>query len=406
MPELKYWIWLSSLRGISAKDKVLLIDRFGSPRDIYFARDWEYSQVISGDATPLHDKNMDRVGEILDACERENISIVTLKDSGYPERLKNIYDPPVLLYVKGKLPPIDERAAIAIVGTRSCTPYGVVMAERMAYEIARGGGLIVTGLAKGIDSAAAQGALRGNGKVVGVLGCGVDVVYPPANKGLFQDVETVGALVSEYPPGAEPLSRHFPMRNRIISGLSLGVLVIEAPIKSGALITAARALEQGRDVFVVPGNADSAACRGSNELLREGAAVALSGRDVLEEYAGILGGIDTDKELVPLDKEQVEKLVENQRNSASNRKKDTKKVIDNGDGQGYIDLKINRGDLSSNEIAIIEAMNGNTVYVDDIILNSGLTAAQVLSGLTVLEIKGAVSREPGKRYSPHVIIID
>ena len=128
MPELKYWLWLSSLKGISAKDKVLLIDRFGSPRDLYFARDWEYSEVISGSIEPLLDKNMARAEEILNACERENISILTLKDSGYPERLKNIYDPPVLLYIKGKLPPIDDRAAIAIVGTRSCTPYGIVMA--------------------------------------------------------------------------------------------------------------------------------------------------------------------------------------------------------------------------------------------------------------------------------------
>lgn len=406
MPELKYWLWLSSLKGISAKDKVLLIDRFGSPRDLYFARDWEYSEVISGSIEPLLDKNMARAEEILNACERENISILTLKDSGYPERLKNIYDPPVLLYIKGKLPPIDDRAAIAIVGTRSCTPYGIVMAERMAYEIARGGGLVITGLARGVDAAAAQGALRGNGKVVGVLGCGVDVVYPPSNRRLFQDVETVGALISEYPPGAEPLSRHFPVRNRIISGLSVGVLVIEAPIRSGALITAARALEQGRDVFVVPGNADSAACRGSNELLREGASVALSGRDILDEYSGIFNSIDADKDFVPLDRELVEKLVENQRNSTSNRKKDTKKIIDNGGSQGYIDLKINRGDMSPEEIAIIEAMNGNTVYVDDIILKSGLTAAQVLAGLTVLEIKGAVTREPGKRYTPHVTIIE
>ena len=399
MPELKYWVWLSSLRGIGAKDKLELLERFGSPRSVYFARKWEYEQAVSCDITPLLDKDTDGADLILRQCDGMGVHILTMADAGYPERLKNIYDPPLLLYVKGRLPAVDEHVVIGVVGTRSCTSYGVINGERLAYDIARGGGVIVTGLARGIDSAAAVGALRANGKVIGVLGCGIDVVYPKENAQLFQDVETVGAIVSEYPPGVAPDRRHFPVRNRIISGLSLGIVVVEAPLRSGALITAAKALEQGRDVFAMPGNVDAVSCRGCNELLREGAQVALSGKDVLETYQGAFRGITMDGESRPLDSELAEKLVENQVKKEINRQKPIKKVIDNADDRRYIDLIVKREELSQAEAEVLEALEGGTLHVDEIIFKTGLPAAQVLSSLTMLEIRKAVKQEPGKRYT-------
>jgi DNA processing protein len=212
---------------------------------------------------------------------------MTLHDGDYPARLTNIPDPPLVLYIRGRLPALDEEAAVAVVGTRSCTPYGLKAAERIGYELARHGCLVVSGLARGIDSAAAKGTLRAGGRVVGVVGSGLDIVYPPENKKLFDDVAAVGAIVSEYPPGSPAAPRHIPQRNTVMSGLSVGVTVIEAPEKSGALITATHALEQGRDVFAIPGNVDSPACKGSNNLLREGAVLVTTGREIAEEYAAL-----------------------------------------------------------------------------------------------------------------------
>ncbi len=406
MSELKYWVWLSTLRGLGAKDKRDLISGFGSPRGVYFAREWEYKEVINSDISPLLNKDTDVSDRILGICEQKGMTIMTLADGGYPERLRNIYDPPILLYVKGKLPVVDERLTIGIVGTRNCTPYGIMAAENMAYDIAMGGGVVVSGLAKGIDSAAALGALRGGGKVIGVLGCGIDVVYPASNRELYEDVSFNGALVSEYPPGTAPEGRNFPVRNRIISGLSAGVLVVEAPIKSGALITASAALEQGRDVFAVPGNIDAPSSRGTNELLREGAMITTSGRDILEYYVSNFNSIVMDREGGPLDKELAEKLVENQLKEGTIRGKDSKKVIDNQDSRGYIDLMMSRDSFSQDEIAVIEAIDGGPTFVDDIIFKSGIPSDQAVSILTMLEIKGYAAEESGRRYTTPVKLVD
>ena len=362
--------------------------------------------MISSDVSPLLNKDIDAAEKAMEACEHQGIRIMTLSDGDYPQRLRNIPDPPVLLYIKGRMPPVDEKLTIGIVGTRNCTPYGVITAERMAYDIARGGGMVVSGLAKGIDSAAAIGAMQGDGKVIGVLGCGIDVIYPRSNRELYRDVALTGALISEYPPGTSPEGRNFPVRNRIISGLSAGVLVVEAPEKSGALITASHALEQGRDVFAVPGNIDAQSCRGTNELLREGASIALSGRDILESYIGIYDGITLDGRTVELNSRQTENSVENQPKDGTNGQKAIKKVIDKRDDQGYIDLLINRSDLSNEEVTVLEAMDREPSLVDDIILKSGLSPETVISVLTILQIKGAVSEESGRRYASHVKILD
>ena len=286
---LKYWVWLCELPGLTNQSRLALLRHFGTPEDVFCAVPEEIlltPGLSREQAALLEDHDLSAADRILADCQRLNLDILTIQDAEYPSRLKNIYDPPCLLYVKGRLPVVDEEAAVAVVGTRvkTCTPYGIASAEKLSFGLASCGAVVVSGLASGIDSAAARGALRGGGRVIGVLGNGLDVIYPPENRYLYEDVAAAGALLSEYPPGSEPEGRHFPVRNRILSGLSVAVLVVEAPERSGALITAETALEQGRDVFAVPGPIDSKASVGCNRLLRDGAGTVTEAWDLLREY--------------------------------------------------------------------------------------------------------------------------
>lgn len=290
----------------------------------------------------------------------DKINILTIEDKDYPERLRNIYNPPEALYIKGSLPYIDGMPVVGIVGTRNCTPYGYMHAEKVGRELSRRGIAVATGLAKGIDTAAAIGALDGGSPVLGVIGCGIDRVYPAENKKLFERVEANGAIISEYPPGTPPLPAYFPQRNRIISGLSNGVAVIEAPQKSGALITADYAMEQGRDVFVLPGNVDSKACVGSNNLLRVGAIPFMTTEDILEEYGDFYPGIQ--------------------------------KPIDNSVAVDYIDVDKLTAKLSDVEKMIVKAIFGDPMYIDEIIDNTGISAQTALASLTALELEGLAER--------------
>lgn len=210
--------------------------------------------------------------EEMERCGRLGISCVSLIDDEYPAALKEIHDPPIILYVRGSLQPSDDAAGLAVVGSRHATAYGLYHARKFAREMSENGFTIISGLARGIDQAAHEGALEfPSGRTVAVLGCGADQIYPPESRKLYSLIVERGAVISEYALGAQPLSHHFPRRNRIISGLSLGVLVVEAHVRSGSLITARQALEQGRDVFAMPGRIDQLTSQGTHELLREGA---------------------------------------------------------------------------------------------------------------------------------------
>ena len=286
---LKYWVWLSELKGLRNQTKLALLRRFGDPESIFYA---DADELLLTDGVErsqlklLENHDLAPADRILADCQRLDIRLLTLSDAAYPGRLKNIYDPPALLYCKGRLPLLDDLLCVAVVGTRDCTPYGVACAEKLGFGLASGGAAVVSGLAKGIDAAAIRGALRAGGVTVGVVGNGLDVYYPYESRYLYEDVASAGILLSEYPPGTEPASGHFPVRNRIISGLSLAALVVEAPEKSGALITAATALEQGRDVFAVPGPIDAPASVGCNCLIRDGAGLVSDASDILREYEG------------------------------------------------------------------------------------------------------------------------
>lgn len=412
-----YWIWLATRPGLGDRGRRLLLDRFADAEEIYFADTEEYARVegLSAEAAAsLRDKSLLGAEQILEDCSREKIQILTWQDALYPKRLKNIADPPVVLYYKGSLPQVDALPVIAVVGTRSASAYGLSTAKRMGYQIASCGAVTVSGMAFGIDAMAMRGALSAGGKVIGVLGCGADVVYPTSNRALYADAVRQGCLLTEFPPGTPPISWNFPRRNRIISGLSCGVLVVEAPEKSGALITARQAADQGRDVFVVPGNIDVSTCRGSNALLRDGAIAVSSGWDVVSEYRDRFPGKITEntaparqsaypdevaqasaeEDLSLLKVAQKPRLPEKKR-SRSRREK--KKEIDNTADPPYIDAEKSLPVLRPEEEMLLASIPPGGVLVDDVIAASGLPAGQVLSMLTMLEVKGIVTRLPGKR---------
>lgn len=423
MSTLKYWIWLSAFTGMRPITRFKLLSAFGDPEKIYFADEKllrDSMELTDAERALLLDKNLEKANAILGKCQERNIGIITLRDVSYPQRLKNIYDPPVVLYIRGRLPVIDEQAAIGVVGTRKATPYGVRMAQKISCEITHCGGLVVTGLAEGIDSEAAKGALRAGGKCVGVLGCAIDEVYPSWNGELYDDVAFCGALVSEYPPGEAPYRKSFPERNRIISGLSVGVAVIEAPAKSGALITASHALDQGREVFAVPGNADEPRSYGTNELIRNGAQLVTGGWDVLEGFSQLFPGKlskarmapeaggqskepkKEDAPPAPAERKTPVLFKETGLGFAKLREKTDRKRIDKPNEREYIDLQGQLSGLNEKQLRILSAMDKKSMHVDDIMEKSGLSAPETLSELTILQIRGFVSQESGKRFSLNI----
>jgi len=402
---LKHWIWLSGIKKIGAVTALRLINHFGSPEKVFSAVESDYLAVEGinfNNVGLLLDKKLDNANLILTDCAEIGCHVLTIHDKEYPQRLKNIYDAPILLYIRGKLPSIDEEPVIGVVGTRDCTPYGWGVAKTIGHNLSKRGVIISTGLAKGIDSAAAQGALMSGGSVIGVIGTGLGTVYPPENKKLFDDVAHRGAIISEYPPKATISKQNFPMRNRLIAGISLGVTVIEAPKRSGALITALQALEQGRDVFVVPGNVNLASCEGSNALLRDGAIPVLSADDIVNEYIELYPDkiTRTDKEIKPFSGENntandsVMPRSKSQRAVTINKKEIDKKLE-----LEYIDVDRVIEKLCGDEKKVAEVIGSGKEHIDDIIKNSGLSAQSVLTALTLLEIKGYVQQASGKIFS-------
>ena len=393
MSALKYWVWLAECRGVSNQTRLALLRHFGSPEDVFYADAGEIlltEGITREQAKALEDHKLDKADKILADCQRLGLRILTIQDAEYPGRLQNIYDPPCLLYVKGRLPAIDEVAAVAVVGTRDCTPYGVACAEKLGYGLASGGAVVVSGLAKGIDAAASRGALRAGGITVGVVGNGLDVHYPYESRYLYEDIAAAGALLSEYPPGTEPAGSHFPARNRIISGLSLATLVVEAPERSGALITAETALEQGRNVFAVPGPIDAPASVGCNRLIRDGAGLVSDAWDILREYAGRF------PEKLKQDEAREQPAVLGYQ---ARQKAEPKPVPPS--------LDLNKSSLTDDQLNLLRAMSDEEpALVDDLIEQTGIPTRRVLSALTLLEMEHMVTQHSGKRYTRAVTLCE
>ena len=297
-----------------------------------------------------------RVENILRVCEKKSIKIVDIFSKDYPEQLKNIADPPPVIYVKGKLTE-EDRLAIAVVGPRRASTYGRAVTEDLVSELSFVGITIVSGMARGIDTVAHRTSIENNGRTIAVLGSGVDVPYPPENKTLLNNISLHGAVVSEFPPGTKPDRGNFPRRNRIISGLSLGVLVVEATTDSGSLITARFALEQNREVFAVPGKITSKLSAGTNELIKKGAKPVLKAEDIIEELSAEIKGI------------------------LKQRDRAREKIT-----------------LTNEEATLLSLLSDKPVHVDDLTRQASLPLYRILGRLTSLELKGLVKQTAGKRF--------
>lgn len=399
MAGLRYWLWLSHLPRINSQMKLALLEHFGTPEKIYFGEKEEYS-LVEGMTRPimesLENKDLAPVDQILGDCDKLGLQIITIKDTTYPDRLRNIFNPPLLLYVQGRMPIFDEEVAVAMVGTRQASRYALETGEKLAYQMAGMGAVIVSGLASGGDAAAHRGALRADGMTAAVIGGGHDIIYPKENKRLYEDIAARGVILSEYPPGSEHMGSHFPVRNRIISGLSLGVIVIEAPERSGTLITASRALDQGRDVFAVPGQLGDWHCIGSNQLLRDGAGIVTEPWDVLGHYAGQYPHklrslrLEMPRHFGSASDGKSEKKPEQKKEKAPQKPAEPKKPL--------LDLSRNHG-LTDDQIRIVKTLNGRTVQVDDLVEETQIPTRRILSALTVLELDRIVTQESGKRFS-------
>ena len=401
---LLHWIWLSERPGINQQAKLALIERYGDPEDIYDLTDYHDCEDLSAEALEsLQNKDLSEAESILEQCAKKKIHIVTWNDRNYPSLLRAIADPPVILYYKGMLPYWNDRALIGVVGTRKASAYGLHAAKHISGQLARCGGVVVTGMALGVDAMAAAGALDNGGTVVGVLGCGVDRIYPAGNRDLFyRVVDNGGCLISEYPPGTPPNHWHFPKRNRIISGIGAGVLVVEAPEKSGALITARCALEQGRDVFAVPGNLGVAGCAGSNGLLRDGAAFVTCGWDILSTYAErYRETVHSDDTLQPVEMEHFAspRVAQGTEVFSASLPKSDKKAVDNPSTSPY------SGEctppVSDEEQLVLSQLTTQPQLIDDVIACTGLPSGKALAALTMLELKGMAKSLPG-RYAVRI----
>lgn len=400
MATWKHWLWLSTLQGVSLQLKHSLLDHFGDPEAIYYGQREEYllaPGMTGAAADALADKDTSGADRILEDCARMGLQLLSLQDTAYPGRLRDISSAPLLLYVQGRMPLFDGEAALAMVGTRRASPYALEAGERLAGEIAGRGGLIVSGLAVGVDAAAHRGALRSGGFTAAVIAGGHDIPYPRENRRLYEDIAARGVILSEYPPGTKHMAEHFPQHNRIISGLSVGVIVVEAPRRSGALITASRALDQGREVFAVPGPIYDPRCEGSNRLLEEGAHPALHAWGVLSHYENRFPQkIRAQRGDLP------RRFGQNQKTEKSARPEkpvhtpppERREPPD----RPVLVLSGDHG-LTDDQIRLVKALRGRTAQADELIEETGIPARRALSALTVLELDEIVTQDAGKQFS-------
>lgn len=374
----KYWIWLSSFSELRSRTISLLLSAFGDPEAIYRA-DSAALESIRGisrrEKELLRVKDLSRTDRILQQCENQHISPVLFTQEAYPARLRSIFAPPAVLYVKGRLPSVDDQAVIAIIGTRKGSPYGLRMGRRISSEIIRSGGIVVSLLTPGIDLAVAEAAVSEDGCCIAVLGTAHESFSAP----IVERILGNGAVISEYPPGTPTLRTHFRERNRIAAGISVGTVVVEAPQKSGTRLFVQEALEQNKDIYAVPGNADSELSAGTLELLKSGAKPVACGWDVLSEYTAIYPGLsfyDPDN-LYPEEGYPETEI----------REKETPAWMD----------KLET--LTVEQRQIIQQLTDSPRTTEELIEMTGMNTARILSQLTILEIKGIIKRDEGRRVS-------
>ncbi|MEI7636023.1 MAG: DNA-processing protein DprA [Syntrophus sp. (in: bacteria)] len=387
---LKYWLALKLVEGLGNIGIKRLIQSFGTPEHVFKAPLHLLETVPGiGSKTAHHIKDFkqwEQVDGELEKAVRMNVAILTCQDTLFPQRLLHIYDCPVLLYVKGELRGID--VSVAVVGSRKASAYGKYTTERLCRELALSGVAIVSGMARGIDASAHRGALSVKGRTVAVLGSGLDVIYPPENESLYHEISECGAVVSEYSFGTRPNAPNFPARNRIISGMSLGVVVVEATEKSGSLITARIALEQGREVFAIPGSIDEAGSRGTNRLIKEGAKLVEDVDDILAE----IGPQTSPGELLSVMAALPAVLTE----LSSDKPHNDPPVAPRNEPRQRHD--VHHAVLGVKEQLLINNLSSQPSPVDDLIAATGMSASETLSLLLHLELRGLIRQMPGKTY--------
>lgn len=414
----KFWIWLTQALPPIAAWRVL--EQFGTPEKVYFADKPEYARIpelSEKELNALSDKSMECTEQIIADCQRLSVRTITWQDADYPERLRMIELPPMVLYVKGRPLHFDDEPLIAMAGTRKASPYGMKMARIFARQITEGGGLVVTGVAKGCDQNAIMGAFDARGSVIAVLPGGVDVPFSKeeSSRLLYRDLARYGTMVSEYPPGTPNTGKHFHMRNRILTGLSLAVLCVEAGRRSGTLQVAAYAREQDRTVYVVPARLDDESAYGTNELMCSGYALpVMSGREILEAYVAMYPRLlRTPAQAAPTpasqqaaEPERAEEkpvIIEQPKPEKSEQPpvtlpENSETGVDTGKTTDYIDVDTSNQSLTQDERQLLRCFGPGVMTAEELIAASGMSAPTVMAALTMLAINGSVISEDGGRF--------
>ena len=395
----EYWIWMQTALGAGARVSEILA-YFETPEELYLAGsgEWRLSGLFTEKRMQaLKDSTPSQTAQIFNECKKCGYTIITPDNNLYPERLRNLSDMPLVLYGLGDCSVIKDRLSLGIVGTRNASDYGIETAQKLSYALAKGGATIVSGGALGIDSEAHAGAMLAKGRTMAFLGCGLSYKYLMENASLRRAITRYGALFSEYAPLTAPSKRSFPIRNRLISGVSLGIIVIEAGRKSGSLITASRALEQGKDVFAVPGDIIRSSFDGANHLIKNGAKPILNAEDVLSEYDYLYGEyikseyLDISLNEIKYVDYRKKKSSENTVAEANTEKTITKAVAPAKEKKAPVDV-------SEEALKVYSALSEEPLHIDDIIRATGMKMNIVLSALTELELDGAVEQVTGKKY--------
>lgn len=397
MENLKYWLWLTSKNYMNPYKITTLLEHFDDITQIYEADLYEDMPDIGmKEKRELLNKSLDAAEKIIEKMEVIGGRIVTFDSPEYPESLKEIQPPPYVLYMKGQHIDWNAQLAIGIIGARECTEYGMVATQKLSYEMACTGVLIVSGMARGIDSIAAISALKAGGKTVAVLGCGLDVVYPPENGELMKAIEENGVVITEYPPSCPPYRQNFPLRNRIISGLSRGLLVIEAGERSGTFTTVDYAKSYGRDIFAVPGGIFRDKSAGTNNLIKKGALLITSVRDIFERYpyeASVMeraSGKPVNVKIPQYTPRKKEKNVSEPKQEQY--KKNETVTVDDERYKG----------LNEAEKAVISLLSEKNMHIDELVRESGMDIKTLNSVLPVLELMGHINKMSGNNYKLNI----
>ena len=390
-----YGIWLSQRYGEEDETPGKLLNHLRTPSAVYRAeKELLYSLGFSSrDIRPLSAKSLEQAEKIAENCAKLGVEVICRGDRRYPIQFLQLKAPPTVIYAKGVLPDFENELFISAVGTRRQSDTGRMNAHRLCFDLAVAGAVVVSGMARGIDSTCHAGALDGGGFTVAVLGCGCDVIYPPENSYLYSKIIENGAVVSEYPPGEEPKSEHFPVRNRLIAALGAATVIVEAGIGSGALITADRAASLGRTVYAVPGPINTPSAKGCNLLLKRGAALCTGAEDILSGY-----------ELNFPEKIKIDRIVKKKYFIGDYRKKP------GGKDENLTAATETGVDLSKTKISRASELEGDERKLYELLLSRGAMTAEELTGagvemdtavykLTLLEIKGYVTLLPGGKYA-------